>query len=143
MNFKRLAAFLLLISFAVCIFSCKNDVQEKKTLVWIEEKSYFNGYRLTDNGTVIFDYAICFHNYSEDDLEVSLQTQNKKSELESWIEYEKFYEGKNNGEMYSLIPALSEVVINYSFEGKYLSEIVPNSISFPEEFIIATKIIEK
>lgn len=143
MDFKKLTVFLLLISFSVCIFSCKNAAEEEKTLVWIEEKSYFNGYHLTDNGTVIFDYAICFHNYTEDDFEISLSAKFKKSELETWIEYEKFYEGKNNGEMYSLIPALSEVVINYSFEGKYLGETVPNNISFPEEFIIATKIIEK
>ena len=81
MNLKKLIAYLLLISVSLCTLSCIKAAEDKKTLVWIEEKSYFNGYRLTDDGTVIFDYAICFHNYTDDDFEISLQAQFKKVSL--------------------------------------------------------------
>ena len=142
---KKLKFTVVFILFGIILstcFSCMtNQNRDKKTLVWLKEKSFFVGSHITDEGTIVFDYSICFHNYTDDDFEVSLSARFKKNELVDWVEYSRFYEGKHENDIYATIHAQEETNIVFSFEGKYIGSSMPTDLSFPEEFIIAFKIL--
>ena len=130
---------LLLALSLISIVSCYSLINTATSIEWIESKSYFKGGKTTEQGTVIFTYSICFKNNTEDDYEIGLSARFKKSELNGWVEYAKFFEGRIGDDIYCLIKANEEKNVDFDFESKYLGGEIPTSLSFPEELIVATR----
>lgn len=132
-----LSLTIVLLSFTIfTIFYSSNYNEGEIIFTWIPEESYFVDYEINGN-KIKFQYSICFENKDDEETEFMLSAKFKKSELEGWIKYEKFFDGMDeNGESsYRKIPPHTKMNMSFYFEGDYLGGEVNTHISFPEELL--------
>lgn len=142
-------------SFRLNIFECKNSKYDflsnrsfvfKKTdndksygsssaLKWIPEESRFVDYKI-NNGKVTVRYSIAFENFTEDDIEFSINAAFSKSETKGWLKNEILngmaYD-ENNESGHIILHAYEKRNVVISFTGDYLGGKVNTNLSFPEE----------
>ena len=122
----------------VSLISACNGEKDDYALRWIEEESKFVDCEITEDNFVILRYSICFVNESEEDLSVSVSARFNKKEIEGWIKYD-FLEGLDErGELlYAVVKRGERVNVTYTFKAPYLGGKINESLSFPEDVIIA------
>lgn len=143
-KFVQILALILGFCALVSCSSAKEPEDLSDTFQYLPDKSYFVNYEI-DGNTVRFRYSICFVNNTKENMEVNLSAQFQKSELRGWIKYEAFYDGcDETGEMlYETVKAGETKHITFVFEGEYLGGDVNEALSFPEEILLVTKIVEE
>lgn len=139
---KKLIAFVLLIlSLSVLTWGCgtHDTSHDDASIHWIPEESGFVDFEVSGD-YVKFRYRICFVNETREDIGIKLTATFDPDELAGWIEYKDFYDGLNDqGKWdYQTVNASGKTELVFTFQGKYLGGSINNSLSFPQELIIAT-----
>ncbi len=109
---------------------------ESKGLRWLRNQSFFMDYSISDD-IVSFRYSICFENTSDHDYLISpIAAKFEKSELDGWLRYEKFFEGRvETGEYNTLIPSGETINVIFVFKGDYLGGKVNEKLSHPVDLL--------
>ena len=138
---RLIASSIIFLCFIMTFFtSCKNTNQDRCSIEWIPEESYFVNYEIHEN-KVKFQYSICFKNYTNEVVDIGITAKFNKVDLKNWLQFEDYFIGQDkNGEMkYGKILPKEKNNINFYFEGEYLGGLVNEQLSFPEEIIYVVK----
>ncbi|MBQ2676082.1 MAG: hypothetical protein IJF54_01605 [Clostridia bacterium] len=90
---------------------------------WIEKKSKFVGYEITDKNTVQLRYSLCFENNEDWDLSVSyISAEFDEEKLNGWMDYREAFVGYIEGaeDKNIIVKSGEKKMVDVIFEGTYL-----------------------